>query len=314
VAVCTRDRPDDLGRCLAALAAQAHPAAEILVIDNASRDASTRNVCGRFPVRYVREDVAGLNWARRRAVLEARSEVIAFTDDDAVPDPRWLAEMLRPFASDSVGATSGLALPLELETDGQEGFERSCPMSRGFLPRAFDAQSVSPLAAANAGLGASMAIRLDLARRLRLFEADLDAGTAAKSGGDTYAFYLLLRLGHRIAYSPDALVWHRHRRTRQELVDVLRNYSIGTYVFLLRCLVLHGEFGALGAGAGWFLKHHVKQFLRALLRRPQATPLSITLAEIGGVLQAPVALVATLRRERRLLRGFGQETRQPASP
>jgi hypothetical protein len=41
VAVCTRDRPDDLGHCLAAIDDLAPPPAEVLVMDNASRDTTS---------------------------------------------------------------------------------------------------------------------------------------------------------------------------------------------------------------------------------------------------------------------------------
>ena len=56
IAVCTRDRPDDLGRCLTAVVELVDQGGEILVIDSASRGDATREVVGRHPgVRYVRE-------------------------------------------------------------------------------------------------------------------------------------------------------------------------------------------------------------------------------------------------------------------
>lgn len=303
VAVCTKDRPDDLRRCLAALCALTPPAHEILVVDNAPSDERTASVCRDFPVRYVREDVKGLNWARTRAAREARGEVIAYTDDDATPDRRWLEALLVPFRHPAVAAVTGLVLPLELETDGQELFEQYCGFSRGFRQRVFDARRISPLGAANVGAGASMAIRRQLVNDLGLFRVELDAGTAAQSGGDTFAFYRLLSLGHRIVYSPAAIAWHRHRQSPRDLVQVLRSYSVGTYVFLLRCLLFHGETGAIQVGFGWFLGHHVRQLLRRAIGRANAQPFGLTLAEIQGVLMSPWALWKTLRRERSILRG-----------
>src|SRR6185503_20882790 len=85
VAVCTRDRVEDLARCLDALEAIRYPALDLLVVDNApaTRDAE-RLVAGRPRVRYVREVRPGLDWARNRAIAEARGEIVAFTDDDVV--------------------------------------------------------------------------------------------------------------------------------------------------------------------------------------------------------------------------------------
>jgi glycosyltransferase involved in cell wall biosynthesis len=302
VAVCTRDRPDDLRRCLTALCALTPPADEIIIVDNAPSDDRTLDVCRGFPVRYIREDVKGLNWARTRAALESRGEIVAYTDDDATPDPRWLGALLTPFRHPAVAAVTGLVMPLELETEGQERFEQYCGFSRGFKRRVFDASRMSPLGAANAGAGAAMAIRRKLVNELGLFAVELDAGTAAQSGGDSYAFYRLLSLGHRIVYTPAAIAWHRHRRDAHDLVQVLRGYSVGTYVFLLRCLLLHGETGAIRVGLGWFLGHHVRQLLRRVVGRGNAQPLRLTLVEIHGVLLAPWALWKTLRRERANLR------------
>src|SRR5262245_13875794 len=104
VAVCTRDRPADLARCLDAIGKLNMPV-DVLVIDNApSTDATERLVKqrnatpGSAPVRYVREPRPGLDWARNRAVLEAKGEIIAFTDDDVIVDPDWAASLARVFA------------------------------------------------------------------------------------------------------------------------------------------------------------------------------------------------------------------------
>jgi hypothetical protein len=91
VAVCTRDRPEDLRRCLEAIIRLSDDGQELLVVDNwPSTDATRRLVedCGH--VRYMREDRPGLNIARNRALREAKHEIVAFTEDDAMPDPNWL--------------------------------------------------------------------------------------------------------------------------------------------------------------------------------------------------------------------------------
>src|SRR6185369_2746622 len=38
-------------------------------------------------------------------------EIVAFTDDDAVPEPGWLANLLRNFADPRVKCATGLTLP-----------------------------------------------------------------------------------------------------------------------------------------------------------------------------------------------------------
>jgi len=301
VVICTRDRPEDLARCLDALCPDSVPHTEIVVVDNAPADDRTRELCLGYPVRYALEGNAGLNWARVRGGLEATGDVIVYIDDDVIPGRMWLGALLAPFRDPEVACVTGLVMPWELETEAQELFERYCGFGRGFLRKDHSASTLSPLAAANVGAGACMAFRRHLVNSLSLFRAEMDCGTSTRSAGDTYAFYRLLSMGYRIVYTPDAVVWHRHRRTFRELRDTLRGYSVGTYSFLLRALTRHGEAGALYTGGRWFLDHHASHLFRGLTGGGGAQPLSLTFAEIRGVLGAPRAYLSSLRTERRKL-------------
>ena len=72
VAVCTKDRPANVARCLAALHATTRPPFEILVVDNAPSNDETHSVVATHPgVRYLREPRPGLDFARNRAVEAA---------------------------------------------------------------------------------------------------------------------------------------------------------------------------------------------------------------------------------------------------
>src|SRR5439155_1648979 len=121
-AVCTRDRPDDLRRCLDGLERLAYPLLDLLVIDNAPvTEASKREVLSRNGrIRYALEHRPGLSWARNRAIAEAKGEILAFTDDDVFVDPGWVTALVEAFVSDpGTMAVTGLVVPSELETDAQ---------------------------------------------------------------------------------------------------------------------------------------------------------------------------------------------------
>lgn len=302
VAICTRDRPEDLRRCLDSVCAVRAAASEVLVVDNAPSDGSTARLVEAYPVRYVREPQPGLNWARARAVREAKGEVILFTDDDVVIDGGWIEAMRAPFVDPRVGAVTGLVLPIELETDAQQLFEDYGGFSRGFRRLEFEAPALPPSAAGRVGAGASMAFRRALAAELGFFETALDCGTPTKSGGDTYAFYCLLQRGLRIVYTPEALAWHRHRREMGPLRSTLRGYSTGVYAFLLRCVHDHGDTSAIRVGWAWFREHHLAELWRAVWRSERALPLDLVLAEIRGCLEAPYAYLLSRRSEREVRR------------
>ena len=100
VALCTYNRADFLRQTLAGLARQNFPRDqfEVLVIDNNSRD-HTAAVVAEFAntvpaPRHVLETQQGLDYARNRAISEARGDIIIFGDDDILVAPDWLAQML----------------------------------------------------------------------------------------------------------------------------------------------------------------------------------------------------------------------------
>ena len=91
VIVPTRNRASSLEMLLASLEAQTYPDFEVVVVDDGSTD-STADVAQRSArVRYVRGNAAGAVDARILGVKTATGSILAFTDDDCVVDPGWLA-------------------------------------------------------------------------------------------------------------------------------------------------------------------------------------------------------------------------------
>jgi glycosyltransferase involved in cell wall biosynthesis len=114
VVVPTRDRPEALGRCLRALAAQDAPAVEIVVVDDGSRDGgAVAEVAVAAGARLLRERGRGPAAARNRGVHAARGAVICFTDDDCEPAPDWarlLASRVRSRGRRRFSAVAGVTL------------------------------------------------------------------------------------------------------------------------------------------------------------------------------------------------------------
>jgi hypothetical protein len=91
VAICTKDHPELLRRCLASLQGlreiRSDAILEVLVVDNNSIGSETENCARDFRATYCREPITGLNFARNRALASCRTDILAFIDDDAVADP-----------------------------------------------------------------------------------------------------------------------------------------------------------------------------------------------------------------------------------
>lgn len=302
VAVCTRDRPDDLARCLAAIDRLPDDGQEVVVVDSCSHGDETRAVVAAHPrVRYVREARPGLDRARNRAMREARHAVVAFTDDDAAPDPEWLRALRRSFADPRTLCVTGLTLPIELETPAQVWFERTNGFGRGFTRLVLDGAVLTPYRAALAGAGVNMAIRRDVLQRLGPFDEALDAGTPARSGGDHEMFLRILDAGYQIVYEPAALVWHRHRREWSALVNAIRGYGTGVYAILTHRLLRHHDLGAPRLALGW-LRYQLRDLWRAWRRYPGSAPPGLHLAELRGCLEGPKAYFAAQRYARTVAR------------
>jgi glycosyltransferase involved in cell wall biosynthesis len=311
VAVCTRDRPQSLARCLRSLQQLDYPHFEVTVVDNCSRDTEVAEVIRRSGFRYVREERPGLDWARNRAISEASHDLIAFIDDDAVAGRRWLKGIARAFQDPEVMAVTGLILPDDIETTSQSLFEQYGGMARGLEPRTFHPETMEKdqvFPTQNCGAGANMAFRRALFEKITLFDTTLDAGTVSGGCGDLDMFYRVLAAGFTLRYQPDAWVLHTHRREfdglRRQLYANGRSYG----VYLLKRLREGGVSPTawMRASYHWFIGWICERFVRGVFARRSFYPRTLLWAELSGALSAPWAYYMTYRNDRRPRRRVDQ--------
>ncbi|MCF6158852.1 MAG: glycosyltransferase [wastewater metagenome] len=251
VAVCTRNRTADLARCLDSLNHLSYPSLDILVVDNAPNDTATEQlVRTKYQgVRYIHEPRPGLNWARNRAITEARGEIIAYTDDDVVVDPGWVRAVAEVFAEDSeVAALVGLVVPYELETDAQILFEQHGSFGRGFERKWYHINRESGKKVASIyghtgrfGTGANMAYRRKLFDHIGFFDPALDVGTVTNGGGDLEMFFRVLKEGYMLVYEPRAIVRHCHRRDSAQLRAQIATWGTGFQAYLVRSALAYPD-------------------------------------------------------------------------
>ena len=291
VVICTRDRTDLLKGALEALLALDYPHREIIVIDNAPANSSTAELVARLPVRYVKEERPGLDWARNRGIAEARHEIIAFTDDDARPSRGWLRGVAAGFADPEIMAVSGLVAPAELETEAQIQFELGYGgMLQHLHSFKCDGSKLSTrelLWASNYGVGANMAFRRQVFAEVGNFDPALDVGTPTRGAGDIEMFHRILAKGYATFYEPRAFVWHLHRRSGEALSKQLQDNGRGFGAYLLTCdrnrtlprleILKFAMFNWFG----WWLVRR--------LREPGWLPRKLVVSELLGALDSPFA-------------------------
>lgn len=326
-AVCTRDRGEDLERCIEALLRLDPAPLEIVVVDNAPATCETRDLVQerfRDAVRYVLEPRPGLDWARNRAVLETRGEIIAFTDDDVLVDRGWTGAIAETFAAaPDVMAVTGLVAPAELESEAQHLFERYGGFGRGFTRRwrrrSESAGSANPTThgAGAFGTGANMAFRRTLFDRIGGFAHELDVGTATNGGGDLEFFFRALREGFSLVYEPRAIVWHRHRRTIAGLLEQLRAWGTGFWAYMHFSRRRYPDEGAAFRrfGRRWYhsyigrkLRHTVGTHI------PGDAPATLALSELRGSFTGRRALRRARRQAGAAARAFPDEPSLPPAP
>ena len=292
IAICTKDRATRLSRLLAALTA-ARPSSEfetleIIIVDNASVDASTRKAAAAFPsITYVFEPRAGLNFARNLAIRTATGDILAYLDDDVVIDRHWLAGLAAAWRSNpTAGGFTGLVLPYKLDTDARLLFEQRGGFGRGFVRREFHrtsfAMPLHPVGAGVLGAGCNMAFDRGLLLELGGFDEALDTGAPLPGGGDLDIFYRVLRAGRAMVYEPRYAVYHEHRETIAQLRRQYWSWGLGMMAFLDKCRRFDPELRDQHRRMiRWWTLDQLKLTVRAIRRRT-GSELRFHLAELRG--------------------------------
>ena len=204
VIVAVRDGAATLDACLDSLLGLDYPAdrLELLCVDNGSRDATPRLLAARGArLHILHEPQRGPAAARNRGLRHATGEVVALTDADCAVDPSWLRRLIEPLADPAVGAAGGRILS-----------RRPCNRIEAFGERIHDH------ARAIGHFNPPYVITMNWAARRAVLDAvgGFDA-TLLRCSDVEYSFRLL-SAGYRLAYAPEAIVYHQNERTPWGLV------------------------------------------------------------------------------------------------
>ncbi len=238
VVVPTCGRPQLLARCLEALEAQTLPREdyEIVVVEDRARE--------------------GPATARNRGWRLARAPVVAFTDDDCVPDAAWLERGLRTLEETGADTVTGRVVmplpqpPTDYERDAQ-GLERAefvtanCFCRREWLERlgGFDERF-------------RLAWREDSDLHFRLLQAGAsivrDPGAVVVHPVRPGGWGASLRQQRKVMF--DALLFKKHRRLYRERIRAAPRWDYYATVLALLLfvgLLLAGSPYSILPGAAW---------------------------------------------------------------
>ena len=229
VLVCTRDRPEMLDRLLTSMGAL-RGVVDVLVVDSASTTTRTRDVVEQHGFGYLRLERPGLSVARNAGVRAARTELVAFTDDDCIVDAGWLGPLLAPFDDPRVGVVTGAMVD-----------EPRLPAAEPPLAQRRARRSVQGL---DLGSGANMAFRRAAVLEVGGFDERLGAGTPLAGAEDLDMFCRLLHSGWSGVREPASAVVHAHVRHGRDHVDLIGGYARGSGAQVAKALRLAPPVGA----------------------------------------------------------------------
>lgn len=242
VAVCTRNGAARLATCLDALENLDYSRYEILIIDNAPQDDAVWQLLEKRNsprCRYIVEPRPGVSWARNRAIQEAQGDIVAFTDDDARPDPLWLVSLVAGLQRPGVSLVAGRAYPLELENEVQVYCEKFGVRDRGFEPKIINLRTKGYLAhpynSYTLGGSYNLAAWRETFQTINGFDTALGRGTPAGTASDADLIYRLLSKGYTIAYEPTALVKLTHPSDFNYVIKHNQLGSSGVFAFFTKC-------------------------------------------------------------------------------
>jgi glycosyltransferase involved in cell wall biosynthesis len=210
VVVATYRRPRELAELLGRLESHATAVTfEVIVVDDGADPSAweglaSRVASSRMALAAVRRHRSGgPAVARNDGARLARGRILAFTDDDCLPDAGWLDALHRAVGDAEV--VQGRTVP------------PAADVSRGAWDHTIEVQTATPLFET-----CNLAVAAEWFRRVGGFDdhAVLHAGSGRHFGEDAILGAALLEAGARRGFAPDAVV--RHRWIRSSYGDHLR--------------------------------------------------------------------------------------------
>ena len=220
VVICTYNRARSLLDTLEALLVQETPPSltwEIIVVDNNSRD-NTREVVetlarrSALSVGYVFEPFQGQSYARNAGLKIAQGEIIAFTDDDVIPEKTWVAKLVAAVNYHQADGVGGRILP-----------KWEAPAPRWLRENPHIWWCIALLHSEKVEIlvwpevkgspqiwGANMAFKRSLFHEVGCFDTRLgNVGRKLYRGEETELIRRALKKGKKLIYDPKLTVHHR---------------------------------------------------------------------------------------------------------
>lgn len=209
VVVCTYNGAATIGACVDALRTLDYPDCELIVVDDGSTDGAGEIAAG-GGARVIRTDNRGLSAARNTGTAAAAGEIVAFCDDDCVPDRHWLRHLVASLLDSGDAGVGGPNVPPP-DTVVADGVGHAPGGPMHVLVSEVEAEHIP---------GCNMAFRRTALERVGGFDPRFRV-----AGDDVDLCWRIRDAGGRLGFSPAALVWHRARRSTRAYLRQQAGYG-----------------------------------------------------------------------------------------
>jgi glycosyltransferase involved in cell wall biosynthesis len=228
-----------LDSCVQSLLALNYPRehVELIFVNNASTD-GTSAILTRYGdrVRVVFEKKGGPAAARNRGLREARHEIVAMTDADCVVDPNWLRFLIPWLENRSVGIVGGTILS-----------KRPCNTIEQFGERIHDHHRAINVYEPPYVITMNWASRRSLVSQCCFFDDSFIRGE------DVDLSYRIFQAGHKLNFSPEAIVYHSNEHTYSGLFHEGFLHGFYSVQVIKKHQILLATFGHRGINRGSYL-------------------------------------------------------------
>src|SRR5208337_2332649 len=210
VVVCTYNGHRTIRDCLEGLKKVDYPNFEVIVVNDGSTD-GTETIANEYGFKVISIPNGGLSNARNVGMRTANGEIIAYTDDDAVPDPHWLTYLAATFLTTDHVGVGGPNIP-PVDDDAKAECVANSP--GGPIHVLLTDQQAEHIP------GCNMAFRKAALEAIGGFDPQFRI-----AGDDVDLCWRILDRGWTLGFNPAAMVWHHRRNSIKSYWKQQLNYG-----------------------------------------------------------------------------------------
>jgi GT2 family glycosyltransferase len=218
----TYNRPQQLARCLQALARQDYPhnCFEVIVVDDGSKTPlCVDNFQNRLDITLLTQYNTGPAVARNTGAAHAKGQFLAFTDDDCQPDANWLKNLATGFKENPDAAIGGKTINQLTKNI----YSSTSHLLIDYLYNYYKSEhNKARFFATN-----NFALPTKLFHDINGFNTHFPLAAAE----DREFCHRWLRHGYTMFYMPEAIIYHSHHLTFRSFWRQHFNYGRGALLF-----------------------------------------------------------------------------------